>query len=122
MRKVSQDRCWPTTNESTLITAQHLPYVTASRRRQVLERGLQDLERRSRDVKTLPERFVITSLDAIIHEDLKLGSGGYSQVYMGSWHGTKVAVKVLEKGLSQSVRPRQKFPALVLTKIIAAYG
>lgn len=91
--------------------AKHLPKVPGSKQRQVLERGLQDLERRSRNVKTLPDRFVITSLDVIIHEDLKLGSGGYSQVYMGSWHGTKVAVKVLEKGLSHSVCPPKSYRA-----------
>lgn len=49
---------------------------------------------------------MITSLDVIIHEDMKLGSGGYSKVFVGNWLGTKVAVKVLEKGLPHSVGPQ----------------
>jgi predicted unusual protein kinase regulating ubiquinone biosynthesis (AarF/ABC1/UbiB family) len=71
--------------------------------RSFMERSIQALEHRTGKRRTLPDFFSITSLDVIIHEDDKLGAGGYGQVYVGDWHGTRVAVKVLEKGLSPSV-------------------
>lgn len=61
------------------------------------------MQRRSGRVKMLPDEFVITSLDVIIHHDRKLGAGGFAEVFEADWRGTRVAVKVLEKGLPASV-------------------
>lgn len=60
-----------------------------------------DRSGRSGDV---PDSFMITSLDVIIHHDRKLGAGGFAEVYEADWRGTRVAVKVSEKGGSASVR------------------
>lgn len=69
-----------------------------------MENSIQALERRTGKRRNPPDVFSITSLDVIIYEEKKLGSGGYGQVYLGDWLGTTVAVKVLEKGLPPSVR------------------
>lgn len=54
-------------------------------------------------MKAIPDEFVITSLDVIIRHNLKLGEGGFAVVYEGDWKGTRVAVKVLERGVPASV-------------------
>lgn len=61
------------------------------------------MQRRSGRLKIVPDQFTITSLDIIIHEDRKLGAGGFAEVYEADWRGTQVAVKILEKGLPASV-------------------
>ncbi len=57
-------------------------------------------------MKITPDAFVITSLDIIIHDDRKLGEGGFASVFEGDWRGTKVAVKLLERGIPSSVGSR----------------
>ena len=61
------------------------------------------MQRRSGAMRLIPDEFVITSLDIIIHEDEKLGEGGFGRVFRGDWQGVVVAVKVFEKGISQPV-------------------
>lgn len=62
------------------------------------------MQRRSGPTRILPDEFVITSLDVIIKHDKRLGEGGFATVYEGDWKGTKVAVKVLERGVPYTVR------------------
>ena len=69
----------------------------------ILETGLQALERRSTRSHRLPDEFVITSLDILVHHHLKLGQGGFAKVYEADWKGTRVAVKELERGIPVSV-------------------
>jgi hypothetical protein len=64
---------------------------------------LNALERRTGVHSAPPDRFQITSLDVIVHEHQKLGTGGFGQVYVGDWHGAAVAIKVFERGVPQSV-------------------
>jgi hypothetical protein len=54
-------------------------------------------------MKSVPDDFVITSLDVIVHYETKLGEGGYGSVFAGDWHGTTVAVKILVKGVPVDV-------------------
>lgn len=61
------------------------------------------LQRRSGPLRIIPDVFVITSLDVIIHYDKKLGQGGFTSVYEAHWRGTRVAVKVMERGVPASV-------------------
>ena len=61
------------------------------------------MQRRSGRLKMIPDEFVITSLDVIIHYDRKLGAGGFAEVFEADWRGTRVAVKILERGLPPSV-------------------
>jgi predicted unusual protein kinase regulating ubiquinone biosynthesis (AarF/ABC1/UbiB family) len=68
-----------------------------------MERSIAVLETRTGKQRSPSDFFSITSLDVIIHQEDKLGSGGYGQVYVGDWHGAKVAVKVLERGLPSNV-------------------
>ena len=53
------------------------------------------------DAKAIPDEFIITSLEIIIHHDRKLGEGGSGQVYEGDWNGNRVAVKTLDKTVKQ---------------------
>jgi hypothetical protein len=57
------------------------------------------MQRRSGGLECVPDVFVITSLDVVIHRDKKLGQGGFGQVYQGEWQGTRVAVKILERNV-----------------------
>ena len=61
------------------------------------------MQRKSGRVVVVPDEFVITSLDIIIYHERKLGAGGFAEVYEADWKGTRVAVKVLEKGVPPSV-------------------
>lgn len=64
------------------------------------------MQRRSGDLKLIPDSFDITSLDMIIFRHKKLGEGGCGMVYEADWRGAKVAVKVfkMEKGTHPDVR------------------
>lgn len=62
------------------------------------------MQRRSGRLKIPANEHVITSMDVIIKYDKKLGEGGFAAVYEGDWKGTRVAVKVLDKGVPASVR------------------
>lgn len=73
-------------------------------RRRFLERSAQALQRYSGPVRTAPDIPIITSLDIIIDTDRKLGIGGFGKVYEGYWDGQKVAVKVLNETVPESVR------------------
>jgi serine/threonine protein kinase len=75
------------------------------------------LERRTGVSRAPADTFQITSLDVIVHDHQKLGSGGFGQVYVGDWHGVAVAVKVFERGVPQSVSS-DVFHALVPFKRI----
>ena len=83
---------------------QYLERIPESSERQYLRSGMHTLQRRSGPLRIVPDVFVITSLDVIIQYDRKLGEGGFTRVYEGLWGGTKVAVKVMEKGVPASVR------------------
>ena len=86
------------------VVIQYMETLPQSFERSFLERGMHAMQRRSGRIKIVPDQFVITSLDVIIKYDHKLGEGGFAQVYEGDWKGTKVAVKVLESGISTAVR------------------
>jgi predicted unusual protein kinase regulating ubiquinone biosynthesis (AarF/ABC1/UbiB family) len=90
--------------EAMLAMNTRLLQLGNSMERSFMENSIQALERRTGKRRAPSDVFSITSLDVIIHLDEKLGSGGYGQVYVGDWHGTRVAVKVLEKGLAPTVR------------------
>jgi hypothetical protein len=70
---------------------------------QFLEQGLHAMQRRSGGLSLVPDVFVITSLDVIIHTTKKLGDGGFSKVFEGQWQGSSVAVKVLDSGVPSAV-------------------
>jgi hypothetical protein len=57
------------------------------------------MQRLSRGLKPDLDPSAITSLDVIIHHHRKLGAGGFAQAFEGTWHGTTVAVKLLDKGV-----------------------
>ena len=71
-----------------------------------LELGLHAMIRRSGSVDTSASDSMITNLDLIIYHERALGTGGFASVYEADWQGTRVAVKVLEKGVSASVSLR----------------
>jgi serine/threonine protein kinase len=75
------------------------------------------MQRRSGAMKVIPDEFVITSLDIIIHHDKKLGEGGFGKVFQAEWHGITVAVKVLEKGTPPLVRKRTHISLFLFTAI-----
>ena len=81
---------------------QHLNEGSAER--PLYEKGIRALQRRSGHMSLIPDDFVITSLDVIIHKHEKLGEGRFAQVFRGDWQGATVAVKVFEKGIPQPVR------------------
>lgn len=56
------------------------------------------MQRRSGNLKIVPDQSVITSLDLIIHDERKLGEGGFARVCEADWRGTKVAVKLMDSG------------------------
>ena len=85
-------------------THQHLEKLPPSSERAFLERGMTAMQRRSGPLRISATESVLTSLDVIIDHERKLGHGGFAEVYEGDWKGTKVAVKVLEKGVPSSVR------------------
>ncbi|KAJ3527660.1 hypothetical protein NM688_g8100 [Phlebia brevispora] len=91
--------------EAMLCMHQYLANLpqTAAAERQVLENGMGVLQRRSGPMKVIPDAFVITSFDIIVHHDKKLGEGGFATVYEADWKGTKVAVKELERGVPPAV-------------------
>ncbi|PSS36757.1 hypothetical protein PHLCEN_2v1388 [Hermanssonia centrifuga] len=88
--------------EAMLTLHTHLPNIPDSTERRFLESGLHAIQRRSGPMKITPDAFVITSLDIVIHDDRKLGEGGFASVFEGDWRGTKVAVKLLERGIPSS--------------------
>ena len=70
----------------------------------MLKAGMRAIEQSSGPLETIPDEFVITSLDVVIHYDRgKLGQGGFASVYQGDWRGVNVAVKVFETGLPADV-------------------
>lgn len=83
---------------------QYLAQLPDSGEKRYLENGMHALQRRSGPLRLAPDVSVITSLDVIIHYDRKLGEGGFTSVYEAHWKGTKVAVKVMGKGVPASVR------------------
>ncbi|GJE85576.1 kinase-like domain-containing protein [Phanerochaete sordida] len=89
--------------EAKIALRKRLPDVPQSPERQVLELAMQETERRSRNIPTLPDQYVITSLECVWFRDKRLGTGGYASVYLGTYYGTTVAVKVLNKGISHQV-------------------
>ncbi|TFK52892.1 kinase-like protein [Heliocybe sulcata] len=71
--------------------------------RRFFERILNAMVRISGPMATIPEDFVITAFDIIVHEDKKLGQGGFATVYQGDWKGAVVAVKVIDSGVHEMV-------------------
>lgn len=61
-----------------------------------LEGGMHAMQRRSGDLRSIPDVFDITSLDVIIFHHKKIGEGGCGTVYAADWRGTTVAVKVFK--------------------------
>ncbi|KAK7680312.1 hypothetical protein QCA50_016552 [Cerrena zonata] len=56
---------------------------------------------------TAPDIFTLTQAEVHIHWSHKLGSGGFGDVYRGLWHGTVVAVKVLNPAVSEELVNRE---------------
>lgn len=73
--------------------------------RKFLEQGVHAMQRVSGQPRYETDSYLITSLEIIIDRDRRLGSGGYGEVFEGDWHGSRIAVKVLDRGLPESVRP-----------------
>jgi hypothetical protein len=75
--------------------------------REFLQKGMHAMQHRSgasvSSSRAIPDMFVITSFDVVIHHDKKIGEGGCGQVFLGEWAGTKVAVKVLGGGVQSFV-------------------
>jgi predicted unusual protein kinase regulating ubiquinone biosynthesis (AarF/ABC1/UbiB family) len=92
-----------TTDYAWCLNVQHLLNQAESVERRFLEHGMHAMQRRSGGMTTMPDLFLITSLDVVIHHDKKVGEGGFGQVYEADWQGNAVAVKVLEKGIPPSV-------------------
>ena len=73
------------------------------------------MQRRSGPIRVIADKYLITSLDIIIKHDKKLGEGGFAQVYEGDWKGTRVAVKVMEKGIPPEVSIHLTDPLCLLS-------
>ena len=70
-------------------------------------RGLRALQRHFNIEKiSHSDAFKLTHAEVRIHWSSKLGSGGFGDVYKGAWHGSAVAVKVLNPAVSEEVRFR----------------
>jgi predicted unusual protein kinase regulating ubiquinone biosynthesis (AarF/ABC1/UbiB family) len=69
----------------------------------VLEKAHAAMQRRSGPMVCIPDAFVITSLEILIHWDKKVGEGGFGQVFEAEWQGSCVAVKVLDRNVSRNV-------------------
>ncbi|KDQ12658.1 hypothetical protein BOTBODRAFT_414223 [Botryobasidium botryosum FD-172 SS1] len=89
--------------EAMMSVHKRLLQLDDSIERRFLEKGMQAMQRRSNGKRIIPDVFIITSLDIVIHQDKKLGVGGFGQVFEADWQGTTVAVKVLEKGIPNYV-------------------
>ena len=79
---------------------------TSGRQRQILEDGVHMMEascQGRRDNFEVPEEFVITSLEIVVHEHLKLGDGGFADVFEAEWNKTVVAVKLFPRGVPRTV-------------------
>ena len=64
------------------------------------------MQRRSNDYSNglqVPDEFVITSLEIVVHRHVRLGAGGLAEVYEAEWNKTKVAAKIFPKGVPPSV-------------------
>lgn len=83
---------------------QRLAKLEDSPERRLYERSLHVMQRRSGGMTTIPDEFLITSLDIVIHRDKKLGEGGFAQVFQADWQGTAVAVKILDKSIPSQAR------------------
>lgn len=83
---------------------QRLVKLEDSPERRLYERSLHAMQRRSGGVSTIPDEFVITSLDVVIHRDKKLGEGGFAQVFKADWQGITVAVKTLDRSIPTAVK------------------
>jgi serine/threonine protein kinase len=61
------------------------------------------MQRRSGGMTSIPDEFVITSLDVVIHWGKKIGQGGFGRVFEAQWQGSRVAVKVLDRKVPRIV-------------------
>jgi hypothetical protein len=76
------------------------------------------IERRSGGMTSVPDEFVITSLDVLIHWHKKVGEGGFGKVFEAEWQGSTVAVKVLDRNVSRVVSTHHHEFVLVSTSSI----
>jgi hypothetical protein len=75
-------------------------------------KGMHALQWRSGHLSSTPDEYIITLFDIIIHNNEKLGGGGFGTVYKADYHGNSVTVKVLDKGVSTYVRLDNFSPCL----------
>ena len=71
-----------------------------------MEQGMLVIEKRAQErlgELQVPDEFVITSLEIVVHRHIKLGSGGFAEVYEADWNKAKVAVKIFPKGVVPGV-------------------
>jgi hypothetical protein len=70
----------------------------------ILKIGIECIERSSKlkTVKSLPD-WIVSSFEVDIDEEEELGSGGFSVVRKGTWHGILVAVKTMTPETSHEV-------------------
>lgn len=52
---------------------------------------------------SIPDEFLITSLDVVIYRREKMGEGRFGRVFQAQWQDSRVAVKELKEGVSLSV-------------------
>jgi serine/threonine protein kinase len=83
--------------------AQHFSALEDNPALLFLKQAMLAMQRRSGVMTSTPDAFVITSLEVVIHRDRKIGEGGFGQVFEAQWQGSRVAVKVLNKGVPSIV-------------------
>jgi hypothetical protein len=60
---------------------------------QFLNRALSAMQ--TLEVGSIPpqDAFPMSEFDIVIHRNVRLGRGGFGDVFAGNWHGTNVAIK-----------------------------
>lgn len=71
--------------------------------KQLCQRGLEAMKRAGGETPIPIDHFAISSFEVEIHRGEMLGSGGYAEVYRGTYRGRSVAVKMFPRGIHWQV-------------------